>query len=52
MPRMSFCILGPLEVRRNGDRLQLAGRKQRALVALLVLQRGSPLSPERIIEEL
>jgi len=49
---MSFRILGPVEVRRNGDRLELAGTKQRALAALLILQQGHPLVLDRMIEEL
>jgi len=47
---MEFAILGPLEV-RDGDRsVPLTGR-QRAILALLLIRRGEPVSPERLIEE-
>ncbi len=34
---MQFCILGPLDVAENGHRIDLGGPRQRALLALLLL---------------
>jgi DNA-binding SARP family transcriptional activator/ABC-type branched-subunit amino acid transport system substrate-binding protein len=50
--RWTFAILGPLEVRNGGRHVDLGGRRQRALLALLFLARGRPLSPDRLAEEL
>jgi len=47
-----FHILGPLEVRAGGRPLRLTGRKQRALLALLLLARGEAVSADRLIDEL
>ena len=45
-------MLGPLEV-RDGDRsLPLAGAKQRALLALLLVHANQMLSRDRLIDEL
>ena len=49
---MEFRILGPLEVRANGHALDLRGQKQRALLALLVLEANTPVSRERLIDAL
>ena len=49
---MEFRILGPLEVEEDGRSIPLAGAKQRALLALLLLARGRPVSTERLIEEI
>src|SRR4051794_40240018 len=49
---MDYRVLGPLEV-RDGDRsLPLAGAKQRALLALLVLNANRVVSRDRLIDEL
>ncbi len=49
---MEFRVLGPLEV-RDGDRsLPLAGAKQRALLALLLLEANRVVSRERLIDGL
>ena len=49
---MEYRVLGPLEV-RDGDRsLPLAGAKQRALLALLLLHANQMLSRDRLIDEL
>jgi DNA-binding SARP family transcriptional activator len=49
---MEFRVLGPLEV-RDGDRsLPLAGAKQRALLALLLLHANRVVSRERLIDDL
>ena len=45
---MEFSILGPLEVRRDGRPVTVAGAKVRALLALLVLHAGEPMSTERL----
>jgi DNA-binding SARP family transcriptional activator/WD40 repeat protein len=49
---VEFLILGPLEVRSNGDHLALGGPKPRALLGLLLLQAGRVVSRDRLIEEL
>src|SRR6266516_2777600 len=49
---MEFRILGPLEVRANGEALELGGQKQRALLALLLLAANTPVSRERLIDAL
>ena len=49
---MEFRILGSLEV-RDGDRtVPVAGGKQRALLALLLLNANQTVSTDRIVEEL
>jgi predicted ATPase/DNA-binding SARP family transcriptional activator len=45
-------LLGPVRVMRAERELALGGRRQRALLALLVLERGMPVSRERLAEEL
>jgi DNA-binding SARP family transcriptional activator len=49
---VDFRVLGPLEVIEHGRSLQLGGRKQRALLALLLLNAGDVVPRERLIEEL
>ena len=49
---MEFRVLGPLEVRVDGGPLPLGGEKQRALLALLVLNANRVVSRERLIDEL
>jgi DNA-binding SARP family transcriptional activator len=49
---MDFRILGPLEVLDEGRVVALAGSKQRALLALLVLHANETLSTERLVDEL
>lgn len=49
---MEYRVLGPLEV-RDGDRsLPLAGAKQRALLALLLVNDNHVVSRDRLIDEL
>jgi DNA-binding SARP family transcriptional activator/ABC-type oligopeptide transport system substrate-binding subunit len=48
---MDFRILGPLEVEEDGRQVPLGGEKQRALLALLLLSRGRPVSTDRLIDE-
>ena len=49
---MDFRILGPVEARVEGRALDIAGSRQRALLALLLMRRGEPVSQDRLIEEL
>ena len=49
---MDFLILGPLEARVDGRELPLGGAKQRALLALLLLQRNEVVSTDRLIDGL
>ena len=49
---MEFRILGPLEVRRDGQALALGGAQQRALLAVLLIHRGEVVSTDRLIDEL
>jgi predicted ATPase/DNA-binding SARP family transcriptional activator len=50
---MRFGILGPLEATDDRDRqLALGGRKQRAVLAILLLHADQVVSSERLIEEL
>ena len=49
---MDVAILGPLEVRVDGRALPLAGRKQRALLAMLALHANESVSRDRLIEAL
>ena len=47
---MEFRVLGPLEVRDTDRSLALAGAKQRALLALLLLKANRVVSRERLID--
>jgi DNA-binding SARP family transcriptional activator len=47
---VEFCILGPLDVREGGRSLPLGGPKQRAVLALLVLNAGQVVSADRLID--
>jgi DNA-binding SARP family transcriptional activator/DNA-binding beta-propeller fold protein YncE len=49
---LEFRLLGPLEVRRGGRQVPLRGRRQRALLALLLLHANEVVPSERLIEEL
>jgi DNA-binding SARP family transcriptional activator len=49
---MEFRILGPLEVDDGGSVLPLHGARQRALLALLVLNAGQVVSDDRLLDEL
>jgi DNA-binding SARP family transcriptional activator/streptogramin lyase len=48
----SFCILGPLEVREEGRELPLGTGRQRALLALLLVNANELVPADRVIEEL
>ena len=47
---MEFGILGPLEVRREGETLTLGGVKQRSLLAILLLHANEVVGSERLID--
>jgi DNA-binding SARP family transcriptional activator/tetratricopeptide (TPR) repeat protein len=49
---MEFRILGELEVLANGHAVDLAGQKQRALLALLLLEANRSVSRDRLIDAL
>jgi DNA-binding SARP family transcriptional activator len=49
---VEFRILGPFEAVQDGRKLALGGRKQRALLAYLLLRRGEAVTSERLIDEL
>ena len=52
MSDVQFAILGPLEVRRDGQVLDLGGPKQRAVLAFLLTHRREPVSLDRMIDQL
>jgi DNA-binding SARP family transcriptional activator len=49
---MEFRILGPLEVLEEGRALELGGAKQRALIALLLLNANRIVARDRLIDAL
>ncbi len=49
---IEFRILGPLEATADGRSLSLGGAKQRALLAVLLLEAGRVVSTDRLIEAL
>ena len=49
---MEFRVLGPLEVIVEGASVSLTPRRQRALLAALLLRAGEALSPDELIEAL
>jgi DNA-binding SARP family transcriptional activator/ABC-type branched-subunit amino acid transport system substrate-binding protein len=49
---MDVRILGPLEVVTGGRPLEIRGRKQRALLAILVVHANDVVSPDTLIDEL
>jgi predicted ATPase/DNA-binding SARP family transcriptional activator len=50
--RTEFAILGPIEVRRDGQPVALRGAKVRALLALLLMRANTPVSADELIEQL
>src|SRR5262249_32980970 len=50
--RMDFRILGPLEVRDGAREVRVRGGKQRALLALLLVNANRTLALDRIVDEL
>jgi DNA-binding SARP family transcriptional activator len=49
---MEFRILGPLDVRDNGRTVTLGGPKQRALLAVLLVNANRPVSVDRLVDAL
>ena len=49
---MEFRVLGPLEVHHRGRLVEVRGRRQRALLAKLVLNLGEAVPDERLLEDL
>jgi YVTN family beta-propeller protein len=49
---VDFAVLGPIEVTVDGRALVLGGPKQRALLAMLLLDANRPVSRDRLIEGL
>jgi DNA-binding SARP family transcriptional activator len=49
---MEFRLLGPLEARDGSARVTLRGRKQRALLARLLLDANRTVSVDRLVEDL
>ena len=49
---MNFRILGPLEVQGRAGVIPLAGKKQRALLTLLLLHANQVVSADVLTEEL
>ena len=52
MSPLRFLLLGPLEARRDGTALDLGPRKQRAVLALLLLNANRVVPTERLIDDL
>jgi DNA-binding SARP family transcriptional activator len=49
---VEFRILGPLEVTHQGEAVHVGGAKERALLAILVLNANEAVSVDRLIDEL
>ncbi len=49
---MEFRILGPLEVVADGKPLDVGGRKQRTLLAMLLIEANQVVSSDRLIDAL
>lgn len=49
---IEFALLGPLEVTRDGEPVPIGRGKQRALLAILLLNGDEVVSSERLIDEL
>ena len=49
---VDFAILGPLEAREEGEPIPLGGPKQRALLAMLLLEAGRVVSLDHLVEAL
>jgi predicted ATPase/DNA-binding SARP family transcriptional activator len=49
-PSARFGLLGPLAVAIDGEPVPLGGRKQRALLGALLLERNRPVSVDRLID--
>jgi DNA-binding SARP family transcriptional activator len=47
---LEYCLLGPVEVRLDGSPVKLGGAKQRAVLALLLLDAGRVVPSERLVD--
>jgi DNA-binding SARP family transcriptional activator len=50
--QLRICLLGEFAASRDGEALDLGGRRQRAVLALLLLARGEVVPAERLVESL
>lgn len=48
--RLEFGVLGPLQMSVNGTPVSLGAAKQRAVLAMLVINRNRPVSVESLID--
>ena len=48
---VDLLVLGPVEVRNQGEPMSIGGPKQRSILALLVAEAGHPVSVDRIIDD-
>ena len=49
---IDYRLLGPIEVGLNGDVLDIGGRRQRALLAILLLSANEPVSRDVLVDRL
>jgi len=49
---LTYRVLGPLEVAVDGAGVRVGGPKQRALLGVLLVHAGTPVSAERLIDQL
>jgi predicted ATPase/DNA-binding SARP family transcriptional activator len=49
---MRFLVLGPLQVEENGEAISLGGQRKCAVLALLLINAGRPVSIDRIVSEI
>ena len=49
---MRITVLGPVGVERDGELINVGGPQQRRLLAFLVVQRGHPVSTDRLVDAL
>lgn len=47
---MEFQLLGPIEARHDGARVELGRRRERALLGILLLEAGNPVAIDRLVE--
>ena len=50
MSALEFRVLGPLEVRRNGEVIPIPAPKQRALLGVLLLHANEPVAQDELID--
>ena len=49
---MRYAILGPLQVRRGDEPVEISAGRQRAALIVLLLHRGEPVSVDRLVDAL